>query len=342
MAAKKKESVLQAAMSGKVVTRKQYIKLVDRFGLFIIIGFAASFGVFVAVALFGGFSEVLKTLSSVNPYIYLLAFVCVFTSYIARFFKWDYLTRKLELKVAKTKNFLIYLSTNAMNITPGGIGSVVAAYSLKKVTNKKFIDIVPIITIDLFTDFFGFAIFAIVISLYIGKFFIYVIILDAILVLPFLFLLSPWIFNKFKTKKKKGRITNLILKYGSRYYIAQNKMNKPKTYLFSLLYTMPADFLNSMALYFSLLAIGIKPKVIFSTFIFSVAQITGMVSTLPGGVGAADATFVALLKAQLHLSSTLSSAVTIMARLAYLWFGVGVGVIALVWTLRYWKVPKGK
>ncbi len=340
--AARKQSTLQSAMSGKQVTRKQYIKLVDRFGLFIALGFLASFAVFVVVAWFGGVSSVLHILSSINPRIYILAFICVFASYVVRFFKWDYLTKELGLIVPKTKNFLIYLSTNAMNITPGGVGSIVAAYSLKKVTNKKFIDIVPIITIDLFTDFFGFAIFALAVSLYIGRYVIYVVILDMILVVPYLFILSPWIFNKIKEKKKKGFITKKILKYGGRYYIAQNKMNRPKTYFVSLLYTLPADFLNSMALYFSLLAVGIKPKILFSTFIFSVAQITGMISTLPGGVGAADATFVALLKAQLGLTSTLSSAITIMTRLVYLWFGVGVGIIALVWTLKYWKDSKKK
>lgn len=340
--AAKKQSAFQSAISGGAVTRRQYIKLVDRFGLFIGIGFLASFIVFVLVAWFGGVSNVLHTIASINPSIYILAFVCVFASYVIRFFKWDYLTRRLGLIVPKTKNFLIYLSTNAMNITPGGVGSIVAAYSLKKVTNKKFIDIVPIITIDLFTDFFGFAIFALAVSLYIGRYIIYVLILDGILVLPFLLLISPWVFNKIKEKKKKGFVTKLILKYGSRYYVAQGKMNKRKTYFVSLMYTLPADFLNSMALYFSLLAIGIKPKILFSTFIFSVAQITGMISALPGGVGVADATFVALLKTQLGLTSTLSSAVTIMTRLVYLWFGVGVGIIALVWTLRYWKDSKRK
>ena len=335
MAAKQSRSILAAPT--KMVSRKEYIKMVDRFGIFIVLGLVGSLAVFIIIALVGGLSSVITTIRHINPYIYLLAFVCVFASYIARFFKWDYLTRKLNLKVSKWKNFLVYLSTNAMNITPGGIGSIVAAYTLKKITKVKFIKIIPIITIDLFTDFFGFAIFALLISLYIGKYIIYVVILDLVLITPYLLLINPWIFNMIKAKRQKGFITKKILKNGGKYYLSQNLLNKPKTYLFSLVYTMPADFLNSMALYFSLLAFGIEPKILFSTFTFSVAQIFGMVSALPGGVGAADITFVTLLEADFHLSSTLSSAVTIMTRIGYLWFGVAVGMIALIWTLRYWK-----
>ncbi|MGD0728571.1 MAG: lysylphosphatidylglycerol synthase transmembrane domain-containing protein [Candidatus Micrarchaeaceae archaeon] len=324
----------------KMVSRKEYRKLVDRFGLFIVLGLVGSFAVFVAIALFGGFSNVISTIGNANKWYYLLAFACVFASYIARFFKWDYLTRKLNLKIPKRKNFLVYLSTNAMSITPGNIGSVVAAYTIKKLTNNKFAKIIPIVTMNLFTDFVGFAIFAFLISLYIGKYVIYVIILDLVLVIPFIFILTPWIYNLIKQKKKKGYITKKVLKYGGTYYLSQSTLNKPRTYLFSLMYTMPADFLNSFALYFSLLAVGLNPRVIVSTFIFSVAQIFGMISTLPGGVGVADATLVTLLKSEFMLSSALSSAVTIMTRIAYLWFGVAIGLIALLWTLRYWKNSK--
>ncbi len=294
--ARKKRSLLGLAMPTKMVGRKEYVKMIHRLRLFVIIGLFASFGVFVLVAIFGGFGNVINTIASANLSLYFFAFVCVFLGYLVRYGKWGYYMHRLKIKVAQGKSFLIYLSAYSMDITPGRVGRIVAAYTLKKVTKIKFMSIVPIVTMDLFTDFFGFAILALVTALYIGKYLIYVVIFDLILIIPFVLVINPWIFNYIKNRKKKGFITRKLEQHGKNYYMSQNKLNKPSIWFGSLLFTVPADILNSMGLYFALLAVGVKPHAIISLFIFSTSQIFGMVSSLPGGIGVADATLVALLK----------------------------------------------
>lgn len=340
--ASKKQSIWGLAIPTKMVDRTEYKKMINRLRLFVIIGLVASFAVFVLVAIFGGFSDVLSTIESANLYLYFFAFVCVFLGYLVRYGKWSYYMNRLKIKVSQTKSFLIYLSAYSMDITPGRIGRIVAAYTLKKVTKIKFASIVPIVTMDLFTDFFGFALLALAAALYIRKYLLYVLVLDLVLIIPFLLVINPWIFNLIKTRKKKGFFLRKLERHGNRYYMSQNKLNKPGIYLGSLIFTIPADILNSMGLYFSLLAVGVRPNAIISLFVFSTAQIFGMVSTLPGSIGVADATLVALLKATLGLNSTLSSAVTIMARIATLWFGVILGMVVLVYTLKYWNESKSK
>jgi len=340
--ARKKQSFWGLSMPARMVGKKEYVKLINRLRIFAIIGLVASLLVFVLVAIFGGFSNVLTTILHANLSLYSLAFVCVFLGYMARYGKWGYYMHMLGIKVKQTKSFLIYLSAYGMDITPGRVGRIVAAYTLKKVTNIKFMSIVPIVTMDLFTDFFGFALLAFLAAVYIGKYLIYVVAFDLVLIIPFILVINPWIFNMIKTRKKKGYFIKKIEKHGENYYMSQNKLNKPSIYLSSLVFTIPADILNSLGLYFSLLAIGVKPQPVVSLFIFSTAQIFGMVSTLPGSIGVADATLVALLKTMLGLNSTAASAVTIMARVATLWFGVIMGMIILVYTLKYWKDSKKK
>ena len=322
--------------------KDQYVKLVGRFRLLAILVLVGSLGVFVAIALFGGFSNVVGIISRANPAFYVLAFLCVFLGYCFRYLKWDYYTKRLGLKVPHRKNFLVYLSTNGMAITPGNVGSVIAAYTLKKITGVRFSKIAPMITIQLFTDFFGFALFALAAALIIGRYIVYVAVLDVILVVPFLLIINPWLFNLLKRKKKKGNILKRVYRHARHYYISQNVLNNKKTYAVSLLFTTPADILNAMALYFSILAVGIRPHIIPSVFVFSTAQIFGMITALPGGIGAADATFVVLLKSVFGMGPALSSAVTIMARLATVWFGVALGIIALIYTIRYWSAESKK
>jgi uncharacterized protein (TIRG00374 family) len=338
----KKQSLWQIIPSSKHFGRSQYIKTVGRFRLFAVLGLLASLGVFFAVAVFGGFSNVLNIIEHANPYIYAIAFACVFLSFCMRYLKWNYFTKRLGLRVPHRKNFLVYLSTNGMSITPGNVGSIIAAYTLKKITNVRFSKIAPIVTMQLFTDFLGFALFALAAAIIIGRYVVYVAVLDAVLMVPFMLILSPWLFNILKGRKKKGPFLRRLYSHARHYYMSQNSLNRKGVYLISLAFTTPADILNSMALYFSLLAVGIDPRIIASIFVFSTSQIFGMITALPGGIGAADATFVALLGGVFHLGSALSSAVTIMTRLATLWFGVAVGIIALIYTIRYWNNSKKK
>ncbi len=339
----RKQSMVQmwGKPSGKL-DKEQYVRLVGRFRLIAILVLLGSLGVFVAVAVFGGFSNVIGIISHASLAIYALAFVCVFLSFCFRYLKWNYYTKKLGLKVPHKKNFLVYLSTNGMAITPGNIGSVIAAYTLKKITGVRFSKIAPMVTIQLFTDFFGFALFAFAAALIIGQYVLYVIILDIVLMIPFLLIINPWLFNLLKKKKRKGNILRRIYGYAKHYYISQNVLNNKKTYAVSLLFTTPADILNSMALYFSILAVGVRPQIVRSVFVFSTSQIFGMITALPGGIGSADASFVALLGSTFHFGSALSSAVTIMTRLATLWFGVALGIIALIYTIRYWSANAKK
>ena len=155
--------------------------------------------------------------------------------------------------------------------------------------------VAPIITIDLFSDFLGFAILALITSFFFHKFFWYVVLFVILLSITFIFLLHEGAYNLMN---KSDFFKKLIKKFAPQindYYSSQNALNNRKVYLTALFYTIPAELLDSLALYFSALAIGIKALAAKSVFIYSVSQIFGMVSTLPGSVGVTDATMVVLL-----------------------------------------------
>jgi uncharacterized protein (TIRG00374 family) len=63
-------------------------------------------------------------------------------------------------------------------------------------------------------------------------------------------------------------------------------------------------------------------------FIYAFSMLVGALSFLPGGLGGAEATMVALLMLN-HIAQPQAVAATILIRLATLWFAVVLGVIAL-------------
>ncbi|MCL4404742.1 flippase-like domain-containing protein, partial [Candidatus Marsarchaeota archaeon] len=308
--------------------------------LFVGIGFIASFIVFFVIAVLGGLSNVIQTIESANPYLYLLAFGSVLAGYLLRFLKWLYYTTRLKLKIPLKKNFIVYMSQYSMNITPGKLGRVLVAYTLSSITNIKTSNILPVVTIDIFTDFLGVGILALFTAIYFGEFVILVAIIDAVLMIPYLFILNDWFYKTLKRVFKKRKFLETFTLYGDEYFASQSVLNTPKTYLVSLAVTIPAAFFNAMALYFALLSIGIAPHVLGSAFIESSSNVFGMITGIPGNIGVTDGSLVALIGTVFKTSFSTSSALTIMTRFATLWFGVLLGGALLLYSFRYWTENK--
>ncbi len=324
------------------MTKEEYLGMINKITLFISIVFILSLVVFIVLAYLGNFDAVVSTMLSANLLIYSLAFVAVFFAIALKFGKWSYYLKILKVRVSAKKSFPAYTSMYSMDLTPGKIGRVVAAYTMNRISNMRFISILPIVTLDIFTDFLGSAILALLVAIYMNQFIIEVFIVDVVLLIPFLFLLHPWFYDMLKKLIKKSKYFRMFSIYGDEYFLAQNRLNKFSVYFVSLVFTLPAAFLISSAMYFSILSIGIHPQLSQSVFVFSISDVIGMVSTLPGQIGATDGSMIALLGSIMHLSAATSSAVTIMTRIASLWFGLLVGGIALFYTIRFWNPKPGE
>jgi uncharacterized protein (TIRG00374 family) len=338
---KREESLWYKITHARRLSEKEYMKMIHRVMLFIVVGFLVSFAVFMVLAVIGGIGNVGHIIFSSNLYIYSLAFVCVLGAYLLCFVKWNYYLKKLDIRLPLRKNMVVYFSMYAMELTPGRVGRVLVAYTLNRLTKKKLANTVPIVTIDIFTDFLGIAILAFVAAVYFHQYILYILIIDIVLVLPYAFILSSWFYNLVKRLLRKGMFLRLFTLFGDEYFASQSKLNTPSTYAVSLATSVPSAFLNSMALYFSLIAIGIVPTLSNSVFIYSSANLIGMVTGIPGNIGITDGSLVAFLGGVLKISTTLGSAVTIMVRLATLWFGFAIGTALLFYSFRYW-IPKKK
>ena len=282
--------------------KSEYLSAINKFKNLIIITMVGSVIVFIAVALFGGVGKVINTIVGANPYLYAAAFILVFAGCLVRFGRWSYCLKTLKIKIPFKKSFAAYMSLYSMDITPGRVGRIVAGYTINRVAHSKFMKVAPIITIDLFSDFLGFAILALITSFFFHQFFWYVVVFVVLLSISFIFLLHE---GAYKLMKKSSFMRNLLNRFTpqiSDYYSSQNALNNRKVYLTALFYTIPAELMDSLALYFSAIAIRVKAMAAKSVFIYSVAQIFGMVSTLPGSVGVTDGTMVVLLGSTFNIA----------------------------------------
>lgn len=326
----------------KDMNKSDYLDAVSKFKHLIVLTLVGSVAVFIGVTIYGGVGQVVSTIESADLSLFACAFALVFGGMLIRFGRWSYCLKTLKIKIPFSKSFATYMSLYSMDITPGRVGRVVAGYTINKVAKSKFMKVAPIITIDLFSDFLGFAVLALITSFFFHQYFWYVVLFVVLLSITFIFLLHE---GAYKLLKRSSFMSKLMSRFTTNiqdYYSSQNALNKKKVYAIAQLYTIPAELLDSLALYFSALAIKIKVAAASSVFIYSVAQIFGMVSTLPGSIGVTDGTMVLLLESTYHINAALASAATIMARLSTLWFSVIVGMVFFVYTLKYWNDEKKK
>jgi len=87
-----------------------------------------------------------------------------------------------------------------------------------------------------------------------------------------------------------------------------------------------------VAMYFVLRGLGVEPSwllLLQASFIFAASTLFGLVSFLPGGLGASEVSSTALIVTLVGLPKGPASAATIIIRFCTLWFGVLLGAAAL-------------
>lgn len=337
-----KSSFWDLVRQQKKLDRKSYFRLIRTARTFIAVMLSISIAVFIGIAIFssGGIGAVIGMMASVNPAYVAAAMAAVFGGYMVSFFKWRYYLKVLRIHIPMSTNFAAYMSLYSMELTPGRIGRVVAAYTLKRVSRKKFMGVLPIVSVDIFTDYLGFIVLSLIMGLLFINYLPVILLVDVLLLFPFLFILSPWLFNAIKKHVLRGRFSELLATYGEEYFAAQTKLNNHRVYLVSVLFSLPAAVLNSLSLYLVLLGIGIKAALLPALLVFVVSTVVGILSLVPGTIGTTDVTMLALLVSTFGISTAAAAAVTILTRVATIWFGVLLGTVFLFYTFRFWEDRK--
>lgn len=286
-------------------------------------------------------------ISSIKWYYYLLALLTVFAADVIAFPKWALYSRLLNIKMGTRKSFELYMSLNAMNITPGRWGRAIASYLIKKSKGIGVGHTFPAVVADIFTDFVGFGIVSVFFSFIIHRYFIESLFLVLIFFIPFIFLFSNRAYKLIKRKLEKHRRLAAIFENGDQYFQSSKKFSK-RTYVYSLLFTVPSNILSGVSLYFIMLAFGVHVSAAYIPtiiFIYCIVTLLGMVSGIPGSLGVAEVSLLALLIVffkPLGVGLSLATLITIFARVAMLWWVELYGFIFLAYVLRTMKTLEGK
>ena len=267
-------------------------------------------------------------------------------NYALRFAKWQYYLRLVDVEGLRRRDSgLIFISGFTMVMTPGKVGELLKAYLVRNRVGTALSKMIPVVLIERLTDGmatllligigvivfpFGWPVFAGGLAA-----------AGTLLVLIQRETLVRSILTRLRTTRIRARVNTLEALYVSSRFLVSTR---------PLLVAVGLGFVSwfgeCVAFFVVLTGLGIEPSLhllLAATFVFGVSAWAGALSFLPGGLGATEASAVALLTLTItdaSMNDSVAVAATLLMRFATLWFGVFLGVIALAIVSR-WPTGSG-
>ncbi len=289
--------------------------------------------VLTAIALYADLPQMVRALASFRwEYLPLILGLTLF-NYFWRFVKWQLYLGRLEIKIHWLKSLLIFLSGLSMAITPGKVGELLKSYLLKGSTGAPVSRTSPIIVAERLTD--GIA----MIGLAVTGLVLYRFGLELLLALFILVLIGILVIHNRRLSLAMlgfgerlpvmSRITHLVRTF----YESSYTLLQWRPLLLAILIGLISWSGECAALFFVYAGLGLGFSMdlfIKSMFILAVSSLIGSASGLPGGLGTADGSMLGLTRLLITPSQAIGGAATLLIRLCTLWFGLGLGIIALL------------
>ncbi len=251
-----------------------------------------------------------------------------FVNYLLRFVKWQYFLRQLDININRKDSFRIFLSGLAMSVTPGKVGELLKALLLKELKGVPVSRSAPIIFAERFSDGIAMILLALA-GMAIFEYGKQVLVITIVMVAVIVLLIqSPALGRRAIALAGRLPVLNRFEQVLHRLFDSTNRLLRPQALAYSVLLGTISWFFESIAFYFVFIGLGYEISLLAATFTLSFSSVVGALSMLPGGLGAAEGSIMAILLF-LGVPKSIAGVATILIRFCTLWFGVLVGLTAL-------------
>ncbi len=296
--------------------------------------------VIILISLFSDLRAVGDDLLAFDWLLLPLILIGTVINYWLRWLKWDYYLRYLQLdhNIDHATSGLIFTAGLVMSVTPGKMGEVLKSFLLRQRNGTPITRSAPIVLAERLTD--GIAMLLLMglgLTLYppARPLFVVLVVLTVAgvivvqrqsLALAIIRLVARLPFGRWIAPRLET------------IYTTTAQLLDWRILLVSTLLSVISWGFECLAFFFVLMGVGSEPSwllLLQATFIFAASTLLGLVSFLPGGLGASEVSSVGLLLALVGVSASAATTATIVIRFCTLWFGVLLGVIALAWLGRH-------
>jgi uncharacterized protein (TIRG00374 family) len=288
-------------------------------------------------AIWAGGRQAWTALLHVPPQIIPIMLAMSLLNYAMRCWRWLLFSRALALQVAPAQNALYYVAGFALTTTPGKMGEAMRLWLLHRHHAIRYDSSAALLVADRLSD--AVAITAVVgatvfwFAHYLAVALIAVLAVAAITTICMRPALLLWALDAAFARVR--RAPRLFVR-ARRVIRGLATLAPPRILGPALLMSIVGWSAEGLSFYVLLHALGSALNPLACVFIFAFSMLVGAISVLPGGLGSTEATMVGLLASQ-GVPVPTAIVATGLVRVTTLWFAVGLGLVALPFTLR----PRG-
>lgn len=299
----------------------------------IALGLALGFVVILALGLWGDLRQVSATIADFRWELVPLILGCTLLNYLLRFIKWHYYLALIGAgAISRLESAHIFVAGFPLAVTPGKVGEALKAAWLRRAVGTPLPRGLVVVLAERISD--GLAVLALS-TLGVLAYPQYWPVFAAVLA----GLVGLIVISQIRPVAERLLVLAGRLPLVGRFGDSLHELYEGAYVLFGPRATFTAVGLGTVAwlgegvaMYLVLLGLGVAPSVEtlgLAVFVLAFSTVVGAISTLPGGLGAAETSIAGMLAVLLGLSAGAAASATLLIRFATLWFGVALGL--LVW-----------
>jgi uncharacterized protein (TIRG00374 family) len=302
----------------------------ERLGKNLVLAIALALAVYAALFFFFNFADVSRALAGFNVALVPLVLGLVSLSYAGRFTRWLYYLKVLKVSVPLGQNAAIFASGLSMTISPGKLGEVLKSVFVRQASGAPIARTAPAVVAERATDGTGMVIWGFIgaFALNLSPFWVFVFL--AVAVFGIAVLRSKTLSLLAERVLLRLPLLHKLAPHLHAFHGASNELLGARPLLVGTAISFLSWGLECLAVYLCAVGLGADAGFLMVTFVFAVSSLLGVLSMIPGGIGAVEAGLALQFVRLAGMPTGLAGALTLVIRLATLWWATLIGVLGLL------------
>lgn len=296
--------------------------------LLLAIGLAVA--VYLVLAVLSGFGDLRTALDGFRWSLVPAILGLVALSYVGRFFRWVYYLRVLGISLPTGINSVIFAAGLSMAISPGKLGEVLKSLFVKQVSGDPVARTAPAVVAERATDGTGMVLWGLlgVLAFNYGPGLLLLFL--AVTVLGIAVLRSKRLSVLAERGMAKLPGLDKLAPHVGDFHGASNTLLGTRPLIVGTVISFLSWGLECLAVYLCAVAVSAEQPFLVVVFIFAVSSLAGALSFVPGGIGVAEAGLAGMFVTVAGLAGGVAAALTLVIRVATLWFATLIGILGLI------------